>query len=86
MPAAFNVYTLLLFSGAIELDTLGRGLVVGGWLRLRGWARVGVLVSRLRGMVDDVIRLKVETPSMDLGDNEILRAVARLIEFDGLDA
>ncbi|KAH6686173.1 pre-mRNA-splicing factor ATP-dependent RNA helicase PRP43 [Plectosphaerella plurivora] len=82
----FNVYTLLLFSGAIELDTLGRGLVVGGWLRLRGWARVGVLVSRLRGMVDDVIRLKVETPSMDLGDNEILRAVARLIEFDGLDA
>lgn len=37
-------------------------------------------------MVDDVIRLKVETPSLDLGDNEILRAVARLIEFDGLDA
>lgn len=30
---AFNAYTLLLFSGAIELDTLGRGLVVDGWLR-----------------------------------------------------
>lgn len=30
---AFNAFTLLLFSGAIELDTLGRGLVVDGWLR-----------------------------------------------------
>ena len=85
-PLAFNAFTLLLFSGAIELDTLGRGLVVDGWLRLRGWARIGVLVSRLRGMVDDVIRLKVETPSLDLRDNEILRTVSRLIEFDGLDA
>lgn len=65
---------------------MGRGLLVDGWLRLRGWARIGVLVSRLRGMVDDVIRLKVETPSLDLRDNEILKTVARLIEFDGLDA
>ncbi|KAG7123831.1 putative DEAH-box ATP-dependent helicase like protein [Verticillium longisporum] len=82
----FNAFTLLLFSGAIELDTMGRGLVVDGWLRLRGWARVGVLVSRLRGMVDDVIRLKVERPEVDLRDNDVLKAVAKLIEHDGLDA
>ncbi|ROT40849.1 pre-mRNA-splicing factor ATP-dependent RNA helicase PRP43 [Sodiomyces alkalinus F11] len=82
----FNAYTLLLFSGAIELDTMGRGLVVDGWLRLRGWARLGVLVSRLRGMVDDVIRLKVENPGLDLRDNKVIRTVARLIELDGLDA
>ncbi|KFA75470.1 hypothetical protein S40288_01240 [Stachybotrys chartarum IBT 40288] len=44
----FNAYTLLLFSGPIELDTLGRGLLVDGWLKLRGWARIGVLVARLR--------------------------------------
>ncbi|PHH68989.1 hypothetical protein CDD80_7087 [Ophiocordyceps camponoti-rufipedis] len=36
-----NAYGLLLFCGAIELDTLGRGLVVDGWIRLRGWARIG---------------------------------------------
>ncbi|KAL2753890.1 hypothetical protein ACRALDRAFT_2043028 [Sodiomyces alcalophilus JCM 7366] len=82
----FNAYTLLLFSGAIELDTMGRGLIVDGWLRLRGWARLGVLVSRLRGMVDDVIRLKVENPGLDLRDNEVIRTVAKLIDFDGLDA
>lgn len=32
-PSAFNAFTLLLFSGAIELDTLGRGLVIDGWFR-----------------------------------------------------
>lgn len=86
LSTAFNAYTLLLFSGAIELDTLGRGLVVDGWLRLRGWARIGVLISRLRGMVDDIIAKKVENPSMDLRNDDVIRAVVKLIELDGLDA
>lgn len=83
---AFNAYTLLLFSGAIELDTLGRGLIVDGWLRLRGWARIGVLISRLRGMVDNIIAKKVEDPRMDLRNNDVVRAVVKLIELDGMDA
>ncbi|KAI1432641.1 P-loop containing nucleoside triphosphate hydrolase protein [Xylaria sp. CBS 124048] len=82
----FNSFTLLLFSGAIELDTLGRGLVIDGWLRLRGWARLGVLASRLRGMVDSVIAMKVHDPHMDVRNNEVIRMAAKLIEFDGLDA
>ncbi|KAK5012288.1 putative ATP-dependent RNA helicase ucp12 [Cryomyces antarcticus] len=32
----FNAYTALLFAGPATLDTLGRGLVVDGRLRLRG--------------------------------------------------
>ncbi|KAI1124534.1 DEAD/DEAH box helicase [Nemania abortiva] len=82
----FNAFTLLLFSGTIELDTLGRGLVVDGWLRLRGWARIGVLVSRLRGMVDNIIAMKVNNPQMDVRNNDVIRMAAKLIEFDGLDA
>lgn len=59
-----------------------------GWLRLRGWARVGVLVSRLRGIIDDIIAKKVENGSaaMDHRDNEVIKAVVKLIELDGLDA
>ncbi|KAI1503554.1 P-loop containing nucleoside triphosphate hydrolase protein [Biscogniauxia marginata] len=82
----FNAFTLLLFSGAIELDTMGRGLVVDGWLRLRGWARIGVLVSRLRGMVDNIIAMKVNNPRADVRQNEVIRTVAKLIELDGMDA
>lgn len=83
---AFNAYTLLLFSGAIDLDTQGRGLVVDGWLRLRGWARIGVLVSRLRGLIDKLITMKVENPALDVEKNEIIKTVVRLVELDGLDA
>ncbi|KAI9856436.1 MAG: hypothetical protein M1813_009092 [Trichoglossum hirsutum] len=81
----FNAYTLLLFSGPISLDTLGRGLVVDGWLRLRGWARIGVLVSRLRMMLDKVLAKKIDEPSIDLGKNEVVGIVRRLVELDGLD-
>ena len=79
--AAFNAYSLLLFCGSIELDTVGRGLVVDGWLRLRGWARIGVLVSRLRTMLDEAL---TERFGSSLGDR-VIEAVKKLIEFNGLD-
>jgi ATP-dependent RNA helicase DHX57 len=37
----FNAYSLLMFAGGIQVDTLGRGLVIDEWIRLRGWARKG---------------------------------------------
>ncbi|KAK4242550.1 putative ATP-dependent RNA helicase ucp12 [Achaetomium macrosporum] len=95
----FNAYTLLLFAGSgITLDTQGRGLLVDGWLRLRGWARIGVLVSRLRGVIDRLIERRVEgttaatttegSSSSGGGgtESEIIRLVTRLVELDGLDA
>ena len=85
MWVAFNAYTALLFSGPITLDTLGRGLIVDGWLRLRGWARIGVLVSRLRSMLDDVLAKKVDEPEMDLADNDVVAIVTKLVELDGMD-
>lgn len=81
----FNAYAALLFSGPIVLDTLGRGLIVDGWLRLRGWARIGVLVSRLRGMLDDVLQRKIDDPGAEVAGNEIVDRVIRLVELDGLD-
>ncbi|KAL8916886.1 MAG: hypothetical protein Q9208_008288 [Pyrenodesmia sp. 3 TL-2023] len=81
----FNAYTLLLFGGPIVLDTLGRGLVVDGWLRLRGWARIGVLVSRLRMMLDEVLARKIEDPGIDVTGSEVVGVVRRLVELDGMD-
>ena len=81
----FNAYSLLLFSGPITLDTLGRGLIVDGWLKLRGWARIGVLVSRLRMMLDEVLARKIDNPLLDLSDDEVVAVVRKLVEFDGLD-
>lgn len=65
---------------------MGRGLLVDGWLRLRGWARIGVLVARLRGMVDDLIAQKVENPGLNLDNDKVIKLVIKLIELNGLDA
>ncbi|KAL9043583.1 MAG: hypothetical protein Q9214_003235 [Letrouitia sp. 1 TL-2023] len=81
----FNAYSLLLFSGPVTVDTLGRGLIVDGWLHLRGWARIGVLVSRLRLLLDEVLARKIESPDLDLGQSEVIRIVRKLVELDGLD-
>ncbi|KAI4615597.1 uncharacterized protein J4E87_009056 [Alternaria ethzedia] len=84
----FNAYSLLLFAGEIKVDTLGRGLVVDEWIRLRGWARIGVLVSRLRGMLDGVLESMVKEPGMGVSDrqSEVIDVVRRMVERDGLDA
>lgn len=83
----FNAYTLLLFSSPPQIDTLGRGLIVDNWLRLRGWARIGVLVRRLRVMLDEVLAKKIENPEgglEGLGEG-VVGVVRRLVELGGLD-
>ncbi|KAH9877812.1 hypothetical protein J1614_003029 [Plenodomus biglobosus] len=84
----FNAYSLLMFGGQIQVDTLGRGLVVDEWIRLRGWARIGVLVSRLRGMLDKVLDGMIKEPGkgMSVQEREVVDVVRRLVERDGLDA
>ncbi|KAK5167668.1 putative ATP-dependent RNA helicase ucp12 [Saxophila tyrrhenica] len=81
----FNVYSLLMFSGPITIDPQGRGLLVDGWLRLRGWARIGVLVSRLRTILDDLLARKVDDPGMDMSTSAVVSVVRKLVELDGLD-
>lgn len=81
----FNVYSLLMFGGPIGIDPQGRGLIVDGWVRLRGWARIGVLVSRLRMMLDELLARKVDDPGVDLGGSDVVGAVKKLVELDGLD-
>jgi ATP-dependent RNA helicase DHX57 len=84
----FNAYSLLMFAGKIQVDTLGRGLVIDEWIRLRGWARIGVLVSRLRGMLDSVLQGMVSEPGkgMSAREQEVVSVVRNLVERDGLDA
>jgi len=81
----FNVYGLLMFSGPITINPEARGLLVDGWLRLNGWARIGVLVSRLRMMLDDLLARKVDDPGLEMSETEVVRVVRRMVEFDGLD-
>ncbi|PWW79656.1 P-loop containing nucleoside triphosphate hydrolase protein [Tuber magnatum] len=79
-----NAYSLLLFGGALEVDTMGRGITVDGWLKLRGWGRIGILVARLRAMLDQVLQDKIDNPGMELAGNEVVACVARLVGGNGV--
>ena len=84
-----NAYGILLFGGQIEVDVGGRGIVVDGWMRMRGWARVGVLVRRLRMLLDGELRKRIDGGAEREGggtlDGELVRLVVRLVEFNGMD-
>lgn len=68
---------------------MGRGLIVDGWLRLRGWARIGVLVSRLRMMLDDILAAKIDNPdtsnTSSQAEERVIEVVKWLVELNGLD-
>ena len=82
-----NAYSLLLFGGKVEVDTLGRGITVDGWVRLRGWGRIGILVQRLRAMLDNALDKMIDNPdptaALKGGDAEVVRCVVGLIEGNG---
>ncbi|KAK9449238.1 P-loop containing nucleoside triphosphate hydrolase protein [Limtongia smithiae] len=79
-----GAYGMLMFGGALAMDLLGRGVTVGNWARLRCWARIGVLVGRLRVLLDQVLAMKVEAPEIDVSKHEIVEVVKRLIDCEGL--
>lgn len=82
-----STFGLLLFAGqGVEVDKLGRGLVVDGWIRVRGWARIGALVGRLRGVLDATLRVWVENPGASTSGDGVVELVRKLVELDGLDA
>lgn len=62
---------------------MGRGITVDGWLKLRGWGRIGILVAQLRMMLDRLLETKIDDPDMDLRGNEVVICVRRLIEGNG---
>jgi len=82
---ALNSYSLLMFGGDVEIDPSGAGLVVDRWLRLRGWARIGALVSRLRAILDNDLRARIDSRAVPGQDHRVFDIVRRLVELNGQD-
>ena len=81
----FNAFSALMFGGPLNLDTLGRGIEIDGWLKLRGWPRIGALVGQLRGILDVLLAKKISDPTFNIAESEIAKVVRHLVDFDGLD-
>ncbi|KAK6505148.1 hypothetical protein TWF481_007069 [Arthrobotrys musiformis] len=80
-----SAYGLLLLGGSVELDMSGRGVRVDGWVRVKCWLRIGVLIKCLRVLLDRELQRKVEDPGLEVAGGEVVGLVRRLIEFDGMD-
>ncbi|KAK9236756.1 P-loop containing nucleoside triphosphate hydrolase protein [Lipomyces kononenkoae] len=80
----FGGYGLLMFGGTLGTDLLGRGVTIGNWVRLRCWARIGVLVGRMRILLDQLLAMKIEVPQVDVSGHEIVQLVKRLLNQEGL--
>ncbi|KAK6527982.1 hypothetical protein TWF281_009241 [Arthrobotrys megalospora] len=80
-----SAYGILLLGGNVELDMSGRGVKVDGWVRVKCWLRIGVLVRCLRVLLDRELQKKVENPGLEVAGSEAVGLVRRLIEYDGMD-
>ncbi|KAK8249177.1 DEAD/DEAH box helicase-like protein [Phyllosticta capitalensis] len=80
-----STFAVLLFGGPLDIDTQGRGVLVDGWIRVRGWARLGVLVARLRGCLDMVLRKMFDEPGTELAESAVVGLVRRVVEGEGMD-
>lgn len=66
----------------MEVDPQGRGITLDGWIRLRAWGRIGVVVKRLRELLDDAVDGILDGGGG--GSNaEVLACVEKLIEDNG---
>lgn len=78
----------LLFGGAITYDltnNFNNGIVIENWMPIRTWCKNGVLIKRLRILLDQVIHNKLSTPHFNSlpsdsnADNEILSVVETIL-------
>ncbi|KAG0246716.1 P-loop containing nucleoside triphosphate hydrolase protein [Mortierella sp. GBAus27b] len=79
------MYGLLLFGGQVQVDHLGRGLEIGdGFVKLRAFARIGVLVNQLKKLLDALLQAKISNPDMDVSKNPVVETMIKLVSTDGV--
>lgn len=71
------LYGVLLFGGKVNVE-LEKGVTVGtdGWVMMRAWPRIGVLVNSLRRLFDADLEANFESPNFG---GEILLVVTLIL-------
>ncbi|KAJ1879709.1 helicase [Kickxella alabastrina] len=80
-----GMYALLLFGPQLVVDPENKVVCVGptGGLAVRAWPRVAVLVNQLRSLLDELLRRKLDDPSLRIAAHPVVEAVLELIRTDG---
>ncbi|KAJ2656320.1 helicase [Coemansia sp. RSA 1200] len=81
-----GIYALLLLGPPLTVDHDNKVVSIGGSgaLAVRAWPRIAVLVNRLRKLMDELLRRKLDDPeSVALESHPVIGAVLQLIRSDG---
>ncbi|KAJ1767984.1 helicase [Coemansia sp. RSA 1813] len=81
-----GIYAILMLGPPLTVDHDNKVVSVGssGALAVRAWPRIAVLVNRLRSLVDELLRRKMDDPrAVALEGHPVVEAVLRLIRTDG---
>ena len=78
-----RAYALLLFGGDVEVQHSDGTITVDGWIKFKAPARIGVLVMKLRKLLDNALSEKIEDPEMSLIGHPVLEAITKLLIKDG---
>ncbi|KAL8279337.1 hypothetical protein RQP46_008374 [Phenoliferia psychrophenolica] len=78
------LYAVLLFGPKVIVDH-ERGLQSGadGWVLMRAWPRIGVLVNSLRALFDADLEAQIDEPSWAGETSPVVTAMLALLEKDG---
>ncbi|KAG0044434.1 hypothetical protein BGZ83_010342 [Gryganskiella cystojenkinii] len=79
------MYGLLLFGGQVQVDHLGRGLEIGdGFIKMRAFARIGVLVNQLKKLLDSILQAKISNPDLNVSESPVVETMIKLVSTDGI--
>jgi len=83
------MYALLLFGGPISVNHVAGGVTIrskDGWIKLKAWPRIGILVNQLRRLLDTQMQRCIEEGTMlnAVHNDLVLKAMLALLTADGL--
>jgi len=77
-------YGFLLFGGSIRVEHASGTVFVDHKYKFKCGARIGVLIKELRALLDALLEAKIVNPALDVASSDVVFAVKKLVEGDGL--
>lgn len=74
-----NAMALVLFGGKLDVDHYGKVVRMDSFLSFESFPRIAVLVNGLRKLLDDILRQKIESPTIRIYDSDVVKVLLKLL-------
>ncbi|TPX31597.1 hypothetical protein SmJEL517_g05124 [Synchytrium microbalum] len=81
---AVSAWPLLLLNGRLDMQMSNNVVIVDGWVSIRAFPRIAVLVEGVRKLLSQLLDEKIKNPKLDISESEVVRIMLRIIEREGM--